>query len=84
MRKHFSDIFQAIINLLEDEKNIDDDNIDYYFINIDDDNIDYYFINIRIDQFVQEIRGLSNNNFRVYIYIYIYIYIYMNLIFCDR
>ena len=82
MRKHFSDIFQAIINLLEDEKNIDDFNIDYYFMNIDNDDID--FINIRINQFIQEIRGLSNNNFRVYIYIYIYIYIYMNLSCSER
>ena len=54
VRKRFSDIFKPIINLLEDEQNIDDDNIDYFFINS------------RIDRFVQEIRGLSNKNFTIY------------------
>ena len=54
IRKRILDIFKPIIELLEDEKNIDDENIDYYFVNF------------RINRFMQKIRSLSEETFTIY------------------
>ena len=54
IRKRILDIFKPIIKLLEDEKNIDDENIDYYFVNF------------RINRFMQKIRSLSEETFTIY------------------